>query len=507
MAGSGGDEQASLEFTPTWMVVVVGSVIVFVSLVVERLLHALGKYLIKRNRRPLFEALQKVKEELMLLGFISLLLMLLQNSIVKICVPEYITRQMLPCKREDHASVSTSHYQIDFFSGISGSGRRLLSGGSGANKCPEGKVPFLSLEAVHRLHIFIFVLAVSHVLYCTVTMLLGMARIREWRNWEDAIHAQQEGNNQTAPRISHVRQFEFIQERFKGFGKNSKFMSWVHSFLKQFYGSITKSDYTTLRLGFIMTHCKGNPRFNFHKYMIRILESDFKKIVGISWYLWVFVMVFFLILIDGWHTYIWIGFIPLILLLAVGTKLEHVITQLAHEVAEKHCAIEGDLVVTPSDNHFWFHKPRAVLYLIQFILFQNSFEIAFFFWILVTYGFNSCIMAQLSFIIPRLVIGVLIQILTSYSTLPLYALVTQMGSSLKKEIFDEHLQEGLKGWTKKIKKQRAIGQTSKAKVATNVELQDVGMNQSSRVEDGSPGPSQAQQQELHECHDEKPDNF
>ncbi|XP_078433981.1 MLO-like protein 1 isoform X2 [Wolffia australiana] len=437
MAGSGGDEQASLEFTPTWMVVVVGSVIVFVSLVVERLLHALGKYLIKRNRRPLFEALQKVKEELMLLGFISLLLMLLQNSIVKICVPEYITRQMLPCKREDHASVSTSHYQIDFFSGISGSGRRLLSGGSGANKCPEGKVPFLSLEAVHRLHIFIFVLAVSHVLYCTVTMLLGMARIREWRNWEDAIHAQQEGNNQTAPRISHVRQFEFIQERFKGFGKNSKFMSWVHSFLKQFYGSITKSDYTTLRLGFIMTHCKGNPRFNFHKYMIRILESDFKKIVGISWYLWVFVMVFFLILIDGWHTYIWIGFIPLI----------------------------------------------------------------------VTYGFNSCIMAQLSFIIPRLVIGVLIQILTSYSTLPLYALVTQMGSSLKKEIFDEHLQEGLKGWTKKIKKQRAIGQTSKAKVATNVELQDVGMNQSSRVEDGSPGPSQAQQQELHECHDEKPDNF
>lgn len=69
------------------------------------------------------------------------------------------------------------------------------------------------------------------------------------------------------------------------------------------------------------------------------------------------------------------------LLLAVGTKLEHVITQLAGDVAAKHIAVEGDLVVKPSDDHFWFHRPRLVLLLIHIILFQNSFEIAFFFWI------------------------------------------------------------------------------------------------------------------------------
>ena len=69
------------------------------------------------------------------------------------------------------------------------------------------------------------------------------------------------------------------------------------------------------------------------------------------------------------------------LLLAVGTKLEHVIIQLAHEVAEKHVAVQGDLVVRPSDDHFWFNKPKIVLILIHIILFQNSFELAFFFWI------------------------------------------------------------------------------------------------------------------------------
>ncbi|KAK1315108.1 MLO-like protein 1 [Acorus calamus] len=190
--------------------------------------------------------------------------------------------------------------------------------------------------------------------------------------------------------------------------------------------------------------------------MMRVLEADFRKVVGISWYLWVFVVVFLLLNVNGWHVYFWIAFIPLILLLAVGTKLEHVITQLAHEVAEKHAAIEGDLVVKPSDDHFWFHRPQIVLFLIHLILFQNAFEIAFFFWILFTYGFNSCIMGQVGFIIPRLVIGVIVQILCSYSTLPLYAIVTQMGSSFKKEIFEEHMQVSLVDWAQSAKNKKGL---------------------------------------------------
>lgn len=29
------------------------------------------------------------------------------------------------------------------------------------------------------------------------------------------------------------------------------------------------------------THCPGNPVFDFHKYMVRTLEDDFKEVVGI----------------------------------------------------------------------------------------------------------------------------------------------------------------------------------------------------------------------------------
>ncbi|PIA32152.1 hypothetical protein AQUCO_04500030v1 [Aquilegia coerulea] len=415
MAGGGEGEaenDLSLEYTPTWVVALVCSVIVFISLAVERFLHFAGKYLKKKNQKPLYEALQKVKEELMLLGFISLLLTVFQNRIAKICVPPHIMKHLLPCKKPEEEAKespsSTSHYQFFSF------GRHLLSESASSNYCG--------------------------------------AKIRQWKHWEDSIAKDKYDTAKVLNKVTHVHQHDFIKDRFLGIGKNSALLGWLHAFVKQFYASVTKSDYITLRLGFIMTHCRGNPKFDFHKYMMRTLEADFKKVVGISWYLWIFVVIFLLLNIDGWHTYFWIAFVPFFLLLAVGTKLEHVITQLAYEVAEKHVAIEGELVVQPSDDHFWFHRPRIVLFLIHFIMFQNAFEIAFFFWILVQYGFDSCIMGKVRYIVPRLVIGVFIQVLCSYSTLPLYAIVTQMGSSFKKAIFEEHVQVGLVGWAQKARK-------------------------------------------------------
>ncbi|TVU36241.1 hypothetical protein EJB05_18166, partial [Eragrostis curvula] len=459
MAGGGGEAAAAaLEFTPTWIVAAVCSLIVLISLAAERCLHYLGKggqTLKGKNQKALFEALLKVKEELMLLGFISLLLTVFQGMIQRTCIPPEWTNRMLPCqnaKGRAELSPSEAHHIAAGVLGLAH--RRLLSeGGPGAQHCrKKGKVPLLSLEALHH----------EFELYL-------VTQIHQWKHWEDEIQKDVTGNG---PRkVTHVYQFEFIRDHFKGIGKDSIVLSWLHCFVKQFYGSVTKSDYTTMRLGFIMTHCRANPKFDFHRYMVRALEADFKKVVGISWYLWIFVVVFLLLNVSGWHTYFWISFIPLLLLLAVGTKLEHVITQLAHEVAEKHSAIEGDLVVNPSDEHFWFGRPRIVLYLIHFILFQNAFEIAFFFWILTTYGFNSCIMDHVPFIVPRLVVGAIIQLVCSYSTLPLYAIVTQMGTFFKKEIFDEHVQQGLVGWAQKAKKRKAMkngGSGSAGGGSTNV---------------------------------------
>ncbi|XP_054782333.1 MLO-like protein 1 isoform X2 [Prosopis cineraria] len=373
--GGGGKEENAMQYPPTWVVAVVYTVIVAVSFAVERFLHYGGEFLKDKKKMPLFEALQKIKEELMVLGFISLLLTVSEDRIIKICVSPDLINKMLPCWMKRDQS-NTSH--------ISGTARRLLAGGS-ASDAKAG--------------------------YCAL-------KIRQWKPWEDS-NATTKKNNKTEKGLN-----------MSSWQKDSVLIGWLLSFFKQFYDSVNKSDYLTLRKGFIRTH-DANPNFDFHKYMIVAMEDDFKQVVGISWYLWIYVVIFFLLNVNGWYTYFWIGFIPFFLLLAVGTKLEHVIIQLTDDIESSKSS---------DDHYFWFKQPRYVLFLIHFILFQNSFEIAFFFWIWlkVTYTIDSCVMGRVSYIIVRLVIGVFIQVLCSYSTLPLYALVTQhRGDHFKKEIFDE----------------------------------------------------------------------
>ncbi|XP_020110833.1 MLO-like protein 13 isoform X3 [Ananas comosus] len=390
--------------------------------------------------------------ELMLLGFISLLLAVFQNRISHFCIRTSLLLHMLPCKVVDGTAPA-----YEFHRGYSRNVRGLLSEASAADTCTSrGKVPLLSLEALHQLHIFIFVLAVVHVVFCASTMVLGGVKIRQWKQWEDEIRkdiSEQENSSTNEQMTSVHSHHEFVKEHTVGFWTKSVFVSWMRSFFKQFYGSVTKSDYQALRSGFVMRHCCTNPTFDFHKYMMRTLEDDFRTVVGISWYLWLFVVIFLLLNVNGWHTYFWLSFLPLILLLIVGTKLEHIITCLAQEAAKLRDGQEAPRV-KPSDHHFWFRRPCIVLYLIHFILFQNSFEIAFFIWLWSTYGFDSCIVEKIGYIIPRPIIGIVIQVLCSYSTLPLYAIVTQMGDMFKQAIFAEQLRLMLHDWAEDARKRK-----------------------------------------------------
>ncbi|CAJ1962815.1 unnamed protein product [Sphenostylis stenocarpa] len=402
----------SLEYTPTWIVAVVCSIIVFISLCVERALHKLGKC-----------APYVFSPELMLLGFISLLLTVFQGLISDICISPNLATQMLPCKRPHESSEGSEHYQIYYDATINR--RRLFSTDSGSDHCRhKGKVPLLSLESLHQLHIFIFVLAVVHAIFCVTTMLLGGAKIREWKTWELYYR-----DNST-----EIDTIKFFEQKEQGHWRKAAVVSWLISFFKQFHGSVTRHDYFALRYGFVKAHYPHDMKYDFHNYMLRTLEVDFKRVVSISWYLWVFVVLFLLLDIEvycaGWHTYFWLAFLPVILLLLVGAKLEHIIARLYQDSMEM-MGREGAHSMKPSDEYFWFTSPTLVLHLLHFILFQNSFEIAFFFWIWCTYGFDSCIMEKISYVVPRLIMGVIVQVLCSYSTLPLYTIVTQMGSKVK----------------------------------------------------------------------------
>ncbi|KAJ6289579.1 hypothetical protein OIU76_025406 [Salix suchowensis] len=88
----------------------------------------------------------------------------------------------------------------------------------------------LTTTALHHLHIFIFVLACVHVLFCALTILFGSAKIRLWKRWEDSISSKAQDPEQAQdPTLTHVQDHDFIRTRYLGFGRNSYFLGWVVS--------------------------------------------------------------------------------------------------------------------------------------------------------------------------------------------------------------------------------------------------------------------------------------
>ncbi|XP_019193211.1 PREDICTED: MLO-like protein 12 [Ipomoea nil] len=430
-------KERTMEATPTWAIAVVCFILVAISIAIEQLFHHLGMWLLRKHKKALHEALDKIKAELMLMGFISLLLTIFQDPVSNICIPESVGNSWHPCDKIKDPS------KID-------------------DPCiKKGKVQFASSYAIHQLHIFIFALAVTHVLYSITTWGLGRLKMRTWKAWEDGTRTLDYQFYNDPERFRYARDTSFVQ-RHSNFWSKSPILLWIACFFRQFFSSVAEVDYTTLRHGFVMAHLppENEVNFDFRLYINMALEEDIKKVVGISPVLWVFAVLSFLTNTNGWYSYLWLPFIPLIILLVVGAKLQMIITKMGGRIQERGDVLKGAPVVEPGDNLFWFNRPSLMLFFIRFVLFQNAFQVAFFFWSWVKFGLFSCFHRNAADIAIRLSMGVIIQILCSYVTLPLYALVTQMGSSMKPVIFGDNVASAIKTWHRAARQRARRGQRS-----------------------------------------------
>jgi mlo protein len=251
-------KERSLEETPTWAVAVVCFVLLFISIMIEYFLHFIGHWFKKKHKKALSEALEKVKAELMLLGFISLLLVVLQTPVSEICIPRNIAATWHPCSNHQEIAKYGKDYiddgrkiLEDFDSNDFYSPRRNLAT-KGYDKCAEkGKVALVSAYGIHQLHIFIFVLAVFHVLYCIITYALGKTKMKKWKSWERETKTIEYQYANDPERFRFARDTSFGRRHLNIWSK-STFTLWITCFFRQFFGSVTKVDYLTLRHGFIM---------------------------------------------------------------------------------------------------------------------------------------------------------------------------------------------------------------------------------------------------------------
>ncbi|ONK57231.1 uncharacterized protein A4U43_C10F17950 [Asparagus officinalis] len=465
MAG-GGENSRELDQTPTWAVASVCAIIVVISILLEQGLHYIGEWLTEKRKKALFEALAKVKAD----------------HIAKICIPEKAASTMLPCKLRNEADEGD---QLDGSrrSRLLGtlaanySSRRILS--AQPNPCSKGKVPFVSVHSMHQLHIFIFFLALVHVAYSAITMALGRAKIRRWKEWEKETQTDDYDFPNDPSRLRFALDTTFVRQHTSFWNRLPIFL-YVGSFFHQFFRSVRKTDYLAMRHGFINVHLAPGSKFNFQKYILRSLEDDFKIVVGISPLLWVSAVLFLLLNVHGWHELFWATLLPPVIILAVGTKLQAIIATMAVEIQERHQVIQGIPVVHLDNRHFWFGRPQLVLSLIHFSLFQNAFQITYFFWIWYDFGLRSCFHENLGLTIGRVCIGAAVQFVCSYITLPLYALVSQMGSHMKRSIFDEQTSLALKKWHQAVKRKHKTSRLQSPSVSPSTSTM-ASPNASSRI--------------------------
>ncbi|XP_031493879.1 MLO-like protein 4 isoform X2 [Nymphaea colorata] len=318
--------------------------------------------------------------------------------------------------------------------------------------CPKGHEAFISYESLVQLHHFLFVLGITHVIYCCMSVALTMIKIYSWSTWESQARTGTVQNSIGVEKKKMIprHQSSFVFHHTSHPWSKNKVLIWMLCFFRQFWSSVKMSDYMALRIGFIMKH--NLPlTYNFHNYLSRSMEDEFRDIVGLSWLLWAYAILCIFLNFHGTNLYFWLSFIPAILILLVGTKLHHVVVQLALEIVTLDSEFT-EMKPRPRDELFWLGKPKLLSWLIQFISFQNAFEMATFIWSLWEIKSSRCFMRDGVFLVTRLSSGVVVQFWCSYGVLPLYVLIAQMGSKFKKALISENVRESLHGWRKRVKR-------------------------------------------------------
>eukprot|EP00803_Ostreobium_quekettii_P010332 evm.model.scf_2388.1 EVM.evm.TU.scf_2388.1 scf_2388:10559-15702(+) len=188
--------------------------------------------------------------------------------------------------------------------------RTLLAGGGGEEVCPSGKESFWSIRTIHETHIFIFVLAVTHILFAGLSMLVCSWKVRQWKQWEDNC---QQGLKRVE--CGNLLNHENI------------FIVYFQAFFAQFHQHIDEPMYLGLRRLFI-ERMELDSSFHFHDFLVNSMEEEFSKVVKIDWVMWAVAAIW--IGTNIYVVYIMTG-LGVVLTLLTGTKLEYIALKLGNE--------------------------------------------------------------------------------------------------------------------------------------------------------------------------------
>jgi len=347
----------SLTETPEYRIVILFVAFIAITLAFEKFLGWMNHYLKSHNRRGLLHTIHKLEEELLALGLISLLLIVLEEYVVKICVDSdddgkagkklassktkeangekapsdnlsddtsAVLDQELNASPYSDDPLGTQAFEdegvdadatlVDDLGGnrrlLSGMMRTLLAGKGGGPACPDGEESFWSIRTLHETHIFIFLLASVHIVFAGISMVLCSWKVRQWKQWEVSRH-------QSLKRIEYTQLLD----------TNNWFVHYVRAFFAQFHQHIDESVYLSLRRLFI-ERMELDHDFQFHEFLVNFMEEEFSKVIKLEWVMWLVAAIW--IATNSAVVLIMTG-VGIVVTLLAGTKLESIALKLGNE--------------------------------------------------------------------------------------------------------------------------------------------------------------------------------
>ncbi|KAK3254648.1 hypothetical protein CYMTET_36143, partial [Cymbomonas tetramitiformis] len=449
-------DSAEVEDTK-WRIGVLFLGFIIISFFLEKGMHSIEGYLKKRKLKALKHSFHKVQAELTMLGCISLLLVILEDLLRDSCIVGHGRRRNLLTDAnhtDDHGDDHSSSHDS-----------------STDSDCD----PFWTQHIVHQVHIFLFVLSATHILYAGISFSISMYKIKQWRRWE----AMAISGEYVAP-ICEELVGEFPRETWK---------QLTLSFTAQFSSHINEEVYILLRRLFI-SRTRVPTDFNFAAFVQLSMQEELSNVIAMEWPM--FLMAGVVILVPNFiRLQYWLPGVGLTITTIMGMKLVIVTMQMARYTwyrenndadnsvaatndgaplsAESEAEAETDDGTMPSggpklqvrlsticgatgnsdDNVldpdyvldardlFWFRKPRIMLLVFQYTLFENSLSMAA---ILFTLWQEPSYMSAFEFgglAAILMVVDFIVMVHAAAVVLPCYALAATVGSHCLESIQKE----------------------------------------------------------------------
>ncbi|KAL4419039.1 hypothetical protein ABPG77_011021 [Micractinium sp. CCAP 211/92] len=332
----------SIADIPGWRIGLIFLLFCVVAISYQLGSSALDRYLRRNGKRALRHVVRRLQGELLVLGLLSLLLVAFEPYLLQICINCSGSACAWDCPAPP--------YGADASAGAgSGSGRRrrrLLASGAGADlgclqaaeTCAPGSEPFWSQLAIVQAHLFLFVIAVVHILYACISMLLCLWKLRRWRRYEEAAREQP---------------LRPLRSRFlprPGDGALAHLLRCTASMLAD---SVDADVYAALRRLFI-ERLDVHPSFNFHEFLTESMEEEFAGIVGVSSVLWC-IMLLWIMLPPASYQVVWLPALAVAAGFVVAVKLQSIIICLAEDAYRLYGCSPAH---APSPNAFHRFKQR-----------------------------------------------------------------------------------------------------------------------------------------------------